>query len=84
MKFTVTVMMTGTRDAVQERGLKLPLVDGVESGLVEQRLAPEYAALCDVAERIDRDLDDDHALNARVHRDLRVDRFDVPDVSLAA
>ena len=69
----------GYRDAVQVRRLKLPLLDGLESGLVEQRLAPEYASLCDVAERIDRRLDDDHALNARVHRDLRVNRFDVPD-----
>ncbi len=84
VKFTVTVMMTGTGTPLSSVGVNCPLLHRVERRLVEQRDRAQHLRVLDAAVGADRRLDDHDALHARRLRDRRIDRLDVLDLASAS
>src|SRR5262249_22615461 len=64
-------------DVVEQRRRELPLLDGVEGSLVEQRLTAKHLGFLDASVCADRRFDDDDALHARGLGDWRIYGFDV-------
>src|SRR3954471_4841364 len=63
--------------SVQQRRRELPLADGVNCRLVEERDRTQYPRIRHMADLVDRHLHDDHALNVRRLGFRRVHRIDV-------
>src|SRR3954466_2429227 len=66
------------RYAVEQRRRELPLLDGIECRLVEQRNRPQHLCVLHPAVSADRGLDDDHARHACGLGDWRIHGADIP------
>ena len=77
MKFTVTVIITGTATPFISVGTVLPLFDRLDGGIVEQRSPAEHPRAPNVAVWIDRGFENDDALDVGGLGVGRVDRLDV-------
>src|SRR6202012_3385201 len=64
---------------IQERGLVNPLFDRIERSLAEQRVAADHAQLLDVAILTDDRRQFDGSGDARLTRDLRINRLRISD-----
>ena len=72
VKFTVTVMITGTGWPFSQRRRELPLAHRVDRGLVQHRDRAQHPGAADRAVRLDPRFDDHDTLNPRILRVLRI------------